>query len=88
MDRTSIVGDTIDYMKELLERINSLQQEIHETSNSSEMNVMGLLKDKKQDEIVVRNSSKVCLCFSYELAAQLRLKAQTENAQFVFPTKK
>ncbi|XP_047328739.1 transcription factor bHLH93-like [Impatiens glandulifera] len=28
MDRTSILGDTIDYMKELIERINNLQEEI------------------------------------------------------------
>jgi hypothetical protein len=28
MDRTSILGDTIDYMKELLERIKQLQEEI------------------------------------------------------------
>ncbi|KAI4994392.1 hypothetical protein ZWY2020_029440 [Hordeum vulgare] len=28
MDRTSILGDTIDYMKELLERIRRLQEEM------------------------------------------------------------
>ena len=34
MDRTSILGDTIDYTKELLEIINKLQeQEMEEAKN-------------------------------------------------------
>lgn len=28
MDRTSILGDTIDYMKELMERVKRLKQEM------------------------------------------------------------
>ncbi|KAF3447447.1 hypothetical protein FNV43_RR12633 [Rhamnella rubrinervis] len=57
MDRTSILGDTIDYMKELLERINYLQKEIdHQGSN--QLDVMGLFKDIKPNEILVRNSPK------------------------------
>ncbi|KAK7351542.1 hypothetical protein VNO77_11082 [Canavalia gladiata] len=53
MDRTSILGDTIDYMKELLEKINNLQQEIQVDSNMT-----GILKDVKPNEILVRNSPK------------------------------
>ena len=30
MDRTAILGDTIDYMKELLERIRQLQEEMEQ----------------------------------------------------------
>ncbi|KAK7311726.1 hypothetical protein RJT34_10038 [Clitoria ternatea] len=53
MDRTSILGDTIDYMKELLEKINNLQQEIDVDSNMT-----GIFKDVKPNEILVRNSPK------------------------------
>ncbi|EXC01159.1 hypothetical protein L484_025535 [Morus notabilis] len=56
MDRTSILGDTIDYMKELLERINSLQQEMEESS--TELSEIGLFKDVKPNEVLVRNSPK------------------------------
>ncbi|XP_062028035.1 transcription factor bHLH93-like [Rosa rugosa] len=57
MDRTSILGDTIDYMKELLDRINNLQHEIEE-SGSDQLNVMRLFKDMKPNEMLVRNSPK------------------------------
>lgn len=57
MDRTSILGDTIDYMKELLEKINKMQQEV-EVEDS---NMMGIFKESKQNEILVRNSPKVLL---------------------------
>ncbi|KAI9106539.1 hypothetical protein K1719_022067 [Acacia pycnantha] len=54
MDRTSILGDTIDYVKELLEKIKDLQQEIDLDSNT-----VGLLKDyAKPNEIIMRNSPK------------------------------
>ncbi|KAK7842231.1 transcription factor bHLH93 [Quercus suber] len=53
MDRTSILGDTIDYMKELLDKINHLQQEIEVNSNA-----MDIFKDVKPNEVVVRNSPK------------------------------
>ncbi|KAE9609101.1 hypothetical protein Lal_00020265 [Lupinus albus] len=53
MDRTSIVGDTIDYMKELLEKINKLQQEIEVDANMA-----GIFKDVKPNEILIRNSPK------------------------------
>ncbi|VVA27054.1 PREDICTED: mRNAion factor [Prunus dulcis] len=57
MDRTSILGDTIDYMKELLERINKLQEEgIEEGTN--QINLMDISKDLKPSEVLVRNSPK------------------------------
>ncbi|GAB4852473.1 Transcription factor bHLH93 [Ancistrocladus abbreviatus] len=56
MDRTSILGDTIDYMKELLERINNLKGEIE--VGSSQLNVMSIIKDVKPNDVLVRNSPK------------------------------
>ncbi|KAL4644457.1 hypothetical protein ACB092_02G166800 [Castanea dentata] len=57
MDRTSILGDTIDYMKELLERINKLQEEETEESKN-QLNLMGISKELKPNEVLVRNSPK------------------------------
>ncbi|KAL5755217.1 hypothetical protein ACOSP7_023437 [Xanthoceras sorbifolium] len=56
MDRTSILGDTIDYMKELLERINKLQEE--ETEGGTDQILMGNFKELKPNEVMVRNSPK------------------------------
>ncbi|KAF8410666.1 hypothetical protein HHK36_003198 [Tetracentron sinense] len=56
MDRTSILGDTIDYMKELLGRIKNIQDEIDVSSN--QLNLMGIFKELKPNEILVRNSPK------------------------------
>ncbi|CAK9157907.1 unnamed protein product [Ilex paraguariensis] len=56
MDRTSILGDTIDYMKELLERINNLQEETAVGSN--QLNLLSIFKDVKPNEVLVRNSPK------------------------------
>ncbi|XP_051126625.1 transcription factor bHLH93-like [Andrographis paniculata] len=56
MDRTSILGDTIDYMKELLERINSLQEDMQ--LGSDQMGIMSIFKDVKPNEVLVRNSPK------------------------------
>ncbi|XP_061359372.1 transcription factor bHLH93-like [Gastrolobium bilobum] len=53
MDRTSILGDTIDYMKELLGKINNLKQEIEVDSNMA-----GIFNDLKPNEILMRNSPK------------------------------
>ncbi|KAF7829247.1 transcription factor bHLH93-like isoform X1 [Senna tora] len=57
MDRTSILGDTIDYMKELLERIGKLQEERTE-EGIDQMNLLGNTKDLKPNEVMVRNSPK------------------------------
>ncbi|XP_073127727.1 transcription factor bHLH93-like isoform X2 [Henckelia pumila] len=55
MDRTSILGDTIDYVKELLERINHLQaQEIILDNNNAAEGVMTIFK---ANEILARNNS-------------------------------
>ena len=58
MDRTSILGDTIDYMKELIERIHNLQEE--KEVGSDHLNLMGIFKDVKPNEVLVRNAPKVC----------------------------
>ncbi|RDY09913.1 Transcription factor bHLH93, partial [Mucuna pruriens] len=58
MDRTSILGDTIDYMKELLERIGKLQEEEGE-EGKSQKNLLGISKEQlKPNEAIVRNSPK------------------------------
>lgn len=51
MDRTSIVGDAIDYMKELLERIHNLQEEID--ANSGELSIF---KGLKPNDVLARTS--------------------------------
>ncbi|WMV57133.1 hypothetical protein MTR67_050518 [Solanum verrucosum] len=56
MDRTSILGDTIDYTKELLEKINNLQQEMELGSN--QLSLMSIFKNEKPIEMFVRNSPK------------------------------
>ncbi|KAK2374025.1 transcription factor bHLH93 [Trifolium repens] len=57
MDRTSILGDTIDYMKELLERISKLQEEMDE-KGTNQINLLGISKELKSNEVMVRNSPK------------------------------
>ncbi|KAI3978629.1 hypothetical protein MKX01_015804 [Papaver californicum] len=54
MDRTSIVGDTIEYMKELIEKIKNLQDETR--VGSDQLSLMGISKDLKQNEMI--NSPK------------------------------
>ncbi|XP_030455067.1 transcription factor bHLH93-like [Syzygium oleosum] len=54
MDRTSILGDTIDYVKELLGKINSLQQDSE--LDLKQLNVLEPLKEMKPNEMSVRNS--------------------------------
>ncbi|XP_065875550.1 transcription factor bHLH93 [Euphorbia lathyris] len=61
MDRTSILGDTIDYMKELLDRISKLQEEEEEEEGEegvNEANLINTLKEVKPNEALVRNSPK------------------------------
>ncbi|KAI3987586.1 hypothetical protein MKX01_021498 [Papaver californicum] len=57
MDRTSILGDTIDYMKELLDRIKILRGEIAQMGGSTN-NSMDIFKDIKSKEILIRNTPK------------------------------
>ncbi|KAL2531683.1 Transcription factor bHLH [Abeliophyllum distichum] len=56
MDRTSILGDTIDYMKELLDKINKLREE----EIDENMDLTGNLKEinPSDDQLLVRNPSK------------------------------
>lgn len=56
MDRTSILGDTIDYVKELMEKIKKLQEEIG--ASSDEIDQLGTLTECP-NEMLVRNSTKV-----------------------------
>ncbi|CAA6657840.1 unnamed protein product [Spirodela intermedia] len=67
MDRTSILGDTIDYMKELLDRIQILREEMVEHGDDSYPSSEGppaagllrLLKDRlSHDEVLIRNTPK------------------------------
>jgi hypothetical protein len=60
MDRTSILGDTIDYMKELLERIKQLQEEI-------EQEAPGVLRELNPNEMVASNTPKVVKPFHFIL---------------------
>ncbi|KAL4376380.1 hypothetical protein GQ457_02G015750 [Hibiscus cannabinus] len=57
MDRTSILGDTIDYMKELLERVKKLQED--ETKvGFNHLSLVNNMKELKPYEMLVRNSPK------------------------------
>ncbi|KAF8780094.1 hypothetical protein HU200_001751 [Digitaria exilis] len=59
MDRTSILGDTIDYVKELTERIKALEEEIG--ASPEDLNLLNTLKDSSSNsnnEMMVRNSTK------------------------------
>ena len=56
MDRTAILADAIEYVKELVEKIKNLQREI-EAGNDP--NKLGILRDLKRNEYLVRNSAKV-----------------------------
>ncbi|XP_059649151.1 transcription factor bHLH93-like [Cornus florida] len=52
MDRTSIVGDTIDYVKELLHKINKLREEDKEAAGTGTMNFKGNFKEFKPEQIL------------------------------------
>ncbi|WVZ78444.1 hypothetical protein U9M48_026152 [Paspalum notatum var. saurae] len=64
MDRTSILGDTIDYMKELLERIKLLQEEMEQQQQESPSpapapaGVLSVFRELNPNEMVARNTPK------------------------------
>lgn len=57
MDRTSILSDTIDYMKELLQKIDNLQHQLEPGPNR--LSILDIVKEMKPNEMLVRNSPKV-----------------------------
>lgn len=59
MDRTSILGDTIDYVRELLERIKSLQEEIK--VGQDQPNLLDTFNGVNPNEMLSRISPKVTL---------------------------
>ncbi|GFP78849.1 transcription factor bhlh93 [Phtheirospermum japonicum] len=60
MDRTSILGDTIDYTKELLHKIHKLKEENNMDETLNHINLIGINHSKKQkpNEMLVRNPTK------------------------------
>lgn len=56
MDRTSILGDTIEYMKDLMEKIRSLKEQDTGLDSSS-------LNEIKVNQTQERNSPKVLFLF-------------------------
>ena len=56
MDRTAILADAIEYVKELMERIQILEKEI---SNSNKLGILRSHIVKPNNEYLVRNSAKV-----------------------------
>ncbi|KAF3631130.1 Transcription factor bHLH93 [Capsicum annuum] len=56
MYRTSILADTIEYTKELIEKINNLQQEMELGPN--QLSLMSIFKNEKPIEMFLRNSPK------------------------------
>lgn len=58
MDRTAILADAIEYVKELMEKIKKLEREI-EVNNNNNPNKLGIMRDvKPNNEYLVRNSPK------------------------------
>ncbi|KAL3813741.1 hypothetical protein ACJIZ3_015009 [Penstemon smallii] len=58
MDRTSILGDTIDYMRELLDKIHNLKEDKMD-ENVNQINFLGnYLKELKPNEMLARNPPK------------------------------
>ncbi|KAK4346722.1 hypothetical protein RND71_033061 [Anisodus tanguticus] len=58
MDRTSILGDTINYVKELLDKIHRLRQDCEMEDEIKDIKLMGNFKELKPNEAVVRNPPK------------------------------
>lgn len=67
MDRTSILGDTIDYVKELLDKIHKMQEEDMDL-NTSQMKLTRNLKDLNPNETLVKNPPKVWFSLFFDLA--------------------
>ncbi|ONM56431.1 hypothetical protein ZEAMMB73_Zm00001d021172 [Zea mays] len=57
MDWTSILGDTIDYMKELLERIKLLQEEIGQQQQEAS-GMLSVFYELNPNEMVARNTPR------------------------------
>ncbi|WOH10237.1 hypothetical protein DCAR_0729703 [Daucus carota subsp. sativus] len=53
MDRTSIVGDTIDYVKDLQERIHKLKEEVDTEAESNHMNLMASSNEDTNEVIPI-----------------------------------
>ncbi|KAL8472763.1 hypothetical protein ACS0TY_029837 [Phlomoides rotata] len=66
MDRTSILGDTIDYTRELLDKIHKLREEGMEEGND-QIALVGssYLKDVVKNEMQLRNPPKVRTARTY-----------------------
>lgn len=60
MDRTSIVGDTIDYVKDLQERIHKLKEEVDTEAESNPMNLMAS-SNEDTNEVIPISPTKVYL---------------------------
>ncbi|XP_059282956.1 transcription factor bHLH93-like isoform X2 [Lycium ferocissimum] len=58
MDRTSILGDAIDYMKELLEKIHTLREDDNVKDELKDIKFMGNFKELKPNEALVKNPPK------------------------------
>ncbi|KAK3008614.1 hypothetical protein RJ639_014356 [Escallonia herrerae] len=84
MDRTSILGDTIDYMKELLDKIHNLQEEDRQ-AGVRPMNLVGNLKQLDVNE-QTRNPPKVnifCITLTHESVIYLTNSPKIIRSQFL-----
>lgn len=59
MDRTSILGDAIDYMKELLEKIHTLREDDNVKDEIKDIKFVGNFKELKPNEALVKKPPKV-----------------------------
>lgn len=60
MDRTSILGDTIDYIKELTERIKHVQEETSIDLSLNQGDLLALFREtNSSSEMLLRNSPTV-----------------------------
>lgn len=71
MDRTSILGDTIDYMKELMEKIQDLKENDIESHDVDKLKLMG--RFNMNEESQVRNPPKVRTTFYNLILATIYL---------------